>query len=483
MIKINRNILEDKVHGCWLGKNIGGTMATPYEGKRDLLDIKGFVTKPGEVLPNDDLDLQLVWLHALEQEGPNLLTSAVLSEYWVSYVPAHWNEYGVGKCNLKAGFLPPLSGEYGNEDWKNSNGAWIRSEIWASLAPGFPNIAIKYAFMDASIDHGVAEGTYGEVFTATLESCAFFESDIRKLINMGLSRIPEECEVSKKIRFVIDCYDKGIEYTEVRRLLVKDFKDDLDWFQAPCNIAFMIIGLLYGEGDFKKSLIYAINCGDDTDCTGATVGAILGIIYGKSGIPQDWASYLGDSIVTVAIDRTSIAGALPKTCTELTQKVLNYIPMMFKAHGIDMVYTDEASDISDETANNVLCGIEKKLFSRTPYSYDGPYCMYADSIVEFFEKPEITCGESIKVRIRFFNKIYDQRHLNIKLHLPETWTCSPYKHDVQMKKMVYQETDYGHAWEVTITAGERVEAINKAIVEVSSPGRPTTLFIPIIIAG
>lgn len=483
MIKINKEMLTDKIHGCWLGKNIGGTMGTPYEGKREMLDIDGFKTKPGEVLPNDDLDLQLIWLHAAEQEGLHKLSANILAEYWVSFIPAHWNEYGVGKCNLKAGFLPPLSGEFGNEDWKNSNGAWIRSEVWATMAPGFPNIAAKYAFMDACVDHGIAEGTHAEVFTATLESYAFFESDIRKLIELGLSRIPEECEVAKKIRFVIECYDKGIDYREVRELLVKDFKKNLDWFQAPCNVAFVAIGLLYGEGDFKKSMIYAINCGDDTDCTGATVGAILGIVYGKKGIPEDWAAYLGDNLVTVAIDRTSIGAHIPKTCTELTERILDMIPFMFKANGIKMEYTDGESDISDASAHKVLSGIEHKLFARMPYSYDGPDCVVFDSIVEFFDKPQIQSGESLKVQVRFFNKLYDQRHLNIKLHLPEGWSCSPYKHSLHMNKECYHEISEGHAWEVTITAGEHVDAMNRAILEVTSCGRPTNVMIPIIIAG
>lgn len=483
MIKLNKETLKDKIHGCWLGKNIGGTMGTPYEGRREVQDIKGFVTKPGEVLPNDDLDLQLIWLIAAEKEGLQRLCSNILAEYWVSYIPAHWNEYGVGKCNLKAGFLPPLSGEFGNEDWKNSNGAWIRSEIWATMTPGFPNLAVKYAFADASIDHGLSEGTYGEVFTASLESYAFFESDIRKLIELGLSRIPADCEVAKCIRLVIECYDKGIDYRETRELLVKDFKKDLDWFQAPANIAFTVIGLLYGEGDFKKSMIYAINCGDDTDCTGATVGAVLGIIYGKSGIPSDWASYLGDSIVTVAIDRTGISGVLPKTCTELTERVMDMIPVMFKSNGIEMEYTDGESDISDSNAAKVCSGIEKTLFDRLPYSYDAPDCVYARAIVEFYEKPIVAPGESIKVRIRFFNKMCDQRHLHIKLHLPEDWTAASYKRDVHLNKAAFQEIECGHEWEATLIAGERVEAMNRAIVEVTSPGRPTAFLIPIIIAG
>ena len=65
-MKLNFNSYKDKVYACWVGKNIGGTMGGPYEGVRKTLDIQGFATKQNEVLPNDDLDLQLIWLHAME---------------------------------------------------------------------------------------------------------------------------------------------------------------------------------------------------------------------------------------------------------------------------------------------------------------------------------------------------------------------------------------------------------------------------------
>ena len=131
---LNHNEYVDKVRACWIGKNIGGTMGTPYEGRREYLDVKGFVTKKGEVLPNDDLDLQLVWLHALEKIGPYNISAATLGEFWISYITPHWNEYGLGKNNMKRGLLPPLAGDYQNH-WNNSNGAWIRTEIWACLYP------------------------------------------------------------------------------------------------------------------------------------------------------------------------------------------------------------------------------------------------------------------------------------------------------------------------------------------------------------
>ena len=99
-MKLSYESYKDKVYACWIGKNIGGTMGTPYEGRRELLDIKGFATKPGEVLPNDDLDLQLIWLYALENCGPFGVNAATLGEHWISFIVPHWNEYGIGKANM-----------------------------------------------------------------------------------------------------------------------------------------------------------------------------------------------------------------------------------------------------------------------------------------------------------------------------------------------------------------------------------------------
>ena len=113
-LKINREIYRDKVLACWLGKNIGGTMGAPFEGNPRIHDIKGFTTPKGEPLPNDDLDLQLVWLRALEKIGPHALTSTDLAWYWQKYIIPDWHEYGNSKDNFRIGFMPPMSGEYGN---------------------------------------------------------------------------------------------------------------------------------------------------------------------------------------------------------------------------------------------------------------------------------------------------------------------------------------------------------------------------------
>ena len=477
-IKLNKKEYENKILGCWIGKNIGGTMGAPYEGKREVQDISGFNSPKGEPLPNDDLDLQLVWLTAMENVGARALNANVLADYWLTYITPHWNEYGVGKSNLSMGLLPPLSGEFNNA-WKNSNGAWIRSEIWACLAPGVPNAAVKYAIMDASVDHGLAEGTYAEMFTAALESMAFFESDIRTLIEKALTFIPNGCRVARSVKLVLDSYDNKIPWREVRELLVKD-SADLGWFQAPANVGFTALGLLYGEGDFKNSLIYAIDCGDDTDCTGATCGAVLGIIMGADKIPDDWKEYIGDRIFTVCING-SYSPRMPKTCTELTKRVIKAMPEVLAAYGAELEFTDGDSFVNAEEAAQILNGYAERVISRNPNSFEIPSLSHSSAVVEYENDPVVKPNTPFKVKITVKNHRKDAFHYQFTVGLPEGWTAEYPRTCAN----AYTDLCGGgiSVWEMTINVGERVEPVNRISVMISTQAHAAPIMVPIVLLG
>ena len=479
-MNFNYNELRDKIHGCWIGKNIGGTMGGPFEGKRELLDIKGFTTPKGEPLPNDDLDLQLVWLRCIEENGPFNLTALDLGEYWISYIVPHWAEYGIGKSNLRYGILPPLCGQINNDYWCNSNGAWIRTEIWACLNPANPDAAIRYAFKDACIDHGMGEGTYAAVFVAALESAAFVESDIRKLIDIGLSKIPKDCRMARAIKLLLDNYDNGIDWVTTRNDLVKQ-SEDIGWFQAPANVAFAILGILYGEGDFKKSMITAINCADDTDCTAATVGSILGIINGKSGIPTDWQEYIGDKIVTISINM-GCDPRYPATITDLTERVMKLIPITASANrNYSVTVTDEPTD----TKTPELYGsvIAKRLFERSKYSFDADLG-FGKAVISYDKAPYIKPSESLGLNIRIFGRFWAiPENLSIRFITPEGFKVdgprSFYMEGGSMANDYYPNANNNYV----ITAGENVEAQNRIIVEVVCQGRPSVGLFEIILLG
>ncbi len=95
MIHFNKAELRDRIYACWLGKNIGGTMAPRSRAARRFWTSRAS-TPRGQALPNDDLDLQLVWLKALAEVGPAAGRQGA-GRYWLTYIGPPWNEYGAGR--------------------------------------------------------------------------------------------------------------------------------------------------------------------------------------------------------------------------------------------------------------------------------------------------------------------------------------------------------------------------------------------------
>ena len=493
-IRLNRGVYRDKVYACWLGKNIGGTMGTPYEATHDYLDIKGFVTEANRVLPNDDLDLQLVWLYAVEKLGSRAINAVSLGEFWLSFLPANWNEYGIGKINMRRGLLPPLAGDYENV-WQHSNGAWIRTEVWASLAPASPEIAAKYAIEDAKVDHGAGEGTYAAAFVAAMQSAAFVVPDLRKCIEIGLASIPENCRMADSIRLTLECYDKGMSPFDTRNTIQKLNQDIGDgWFQAPSNVSYAILGLLFGQGDFKKSMIDAINCGDDTDCTAATVGATLGILGGTAAIPEDWKKHIGDNIVTISIDRhdSSACRNLPGTCTELTDRVIRQTPHVLFDNEAKVCLTDGETVLPDNLSEELFVSGKTREsllhLRKNSMHFDFPI-LSADIVLEC--EPEIRPNGSVDLEVTLVANSHtfgcNPYAIQLRWWLPEGFRAE----GERMSMTLHRKDGAAHpcgctgqrTTRFTIFAGERNFATNRCVLEIVAEGRCAPMYIPVTLLG
>lgn len=407
---INEAEFRDRVYACWLGKNIGGTLGMPFEGKTDVNNLTFYTKiKVGEPAANDDLDLQILWLKAMEENNYRV-DAYTLGEYWLKYVPVNWNEYGVGKVNMKSGLMPPLSGEYNNAKWKTSNGAWIRSEIWACLAPGNPMLAAQFAWNDACVDHGCTDGTFAEIFTATLESAAFVEKDMNKLIQFALSAIPGDCRVARAVNTAVEAKKSGMTWQQAREAVIKT-TEDLGWFQAPRNVAFTMIGWLYGENDFGKSICIAVNCGDDTDCTGATLGSILGIIYGTTIIPEKWRAPIGDGIKTVAVSGFEV----PPTLQVLTDRTVAAQKKVAELYQSSLRLTSGKTNLSDPLE---LLAVNKNELSQIWHR--SPYLIIRNTdelslTCDYAGTPEIKTGASKVLNLGIVNKTKKEKSISLRL--------------------------------------------------------------------
>jgi len=480
-----------------MGKNIGGTVGAPFEWHRQLNNVD-FYTQDlgGEPLPNDDLDIQLLWLIMLEEQGISV-DSTIMADYWMQYVSPYWSEYGYAKINMRTGLQPPYTGMRNNY-FKHSCGAFIRSEIWACIAPGRPDIAARYAFDDASIDHGDGEGTYAAVFCATLESAAFIESDINKLIDIGLSYIPEGCGTYKAVLCARESYAKGLSWEEARHKLLEEYRgeaffgskdhvskedtargffDGVPGWDAPSNIGIIIIGLLYGGNDFGKSICTAVNCGEDTDCTAATLGAIFGIIYGIDAIPEKWTTPIGRSIKTACLnigDLGYFGDMIPQNIDNLTDRITGLMTKVAAIHGLPVEVDapkPKAVDILYSNKNNM------DYLDTVAQRHSFPFM---DVAVEYTSGPAVAPGDSVLVKLHIASKYRIPAGLNVKIYMDDGWEVLPTR---SFKTFVGAHLDTRNkSIEFKLHAREwGCSSVGRGVVELTLDGRSHVMLVPLIV--
>jgi ADP-ribosylglycohydrolase len=323
--------LESRIYGCWLGKSIGGTLGLPAEGRAERLDFTFYSPVPKTAPPNDDLELQLVWLHLLESHGFHLAQSD-FANGWLTHIHYMWDEYGRCRWNLRRGV--PLSnvGTFENP-FHAGMGAPIRSEVWACICSGNANLAARYAALDASLDHGT-EGIAGEVFLAVLQNLVLSGTDVTAALTRALRGIPPGTETARAIALVCDLYSQGVETWRCRERLLAAHGHE-NFTHAPLNVALIAWALLYGKGDFENSILFAVNGGYDTDCTAATVGATLGLALGAERIPARWKKPIGEK---VAVGNGILDICAPQTLSEMSRRTLCLVErcrkLQVRIHGV-----------------------------------------------------------------------------------------------------------------------------------------------------
>ncbi len=292
----------DKIYGCFLGKTVIGTLGAPYEGIKMPLELPFSPEMVNTMLPNDDLDLQVLWLDVAERYG-KAFTSAQLLERFCTHCDYSPGEYAVMRKNFARGILPPASGAFSNDFYISGMGCPIRSEIWACLAPLDPQAAAAYAYRDGVLDHA-GDSVYAEQFLAALEALCFgvdeTTCDLYALIDEAVAlTAPVVCVNGEHLRrpegnrffeLVADTVAWCRETDDVKRILRRilhkyGHPDCTNLYQ---NMGITLAALLCGGLDEIKTGMDALNCGFDTDCTCATAGAIIGLIRGAESLEAEY---------------------------------------------------------------------------------------------------------------------------------------------------------------------------------------------------
>lgn len=322
----------EKIYAGWLAKIIGIRLGAPIEGwtyekiKNVYGELDHYPVEYREFAADDDSNGPLFFLRALEDagvvdnSGGRELTAQAVGEALLNYTPFEhgffwWGGYGVSTehtayLNLRSGIPAPHSGsiEQNGCTVAEQIGGQIFIDTWGLVTPGNPDLAAKYAEKAASVTHG-GNGIYGGIFIAVCISYAFVESDLRRIIEKGLSYLPADCEYTRVVRAVLAYYDQHPDHwRDCFRYIHENF--GYDRYPGNCHIipntAAMILALLYGEGDFSDTLNICNMCGWDTDCNVGNIATIMGVRGGLSSIGYaKWRRPINDFLAC-----SSVVGSL-----------------------------------------------------------------------------------------------------------------------------------------------------------------------------
>lgn len=308
-ISIKPGVLKDKIAGGWAGKMIGVTYGAPTEFRAKSkiyddsinwrpYDIKGSMTQ-------DDIYVQLTFLMSMDKFGLDA-PAKKFQEMFAKAGYKLWHANMQARKNYYDSIFAPLSGRPEFNIHADDIDFQIEADYIGFMCPGMPRSALNISDKIGRIMN-YGDGVYGGVFVAELYSKAFFESDINLIIEHALKSIPKESDYYKIVRDVIKLH---LRYPSDWRAAWKELEDkwgdvDICGVNDPFNIdaklngAYIVMGLLYGNGDPMKTLEITTRCGQDSDCNPSNALAVLGVIMGFSNLPDYMKSgveAIGDSI-------------------------------------------------------------------------------------------------------------------------------------------------------------------------------------------
>jgi ADP-ribosylglycohydrolase len=306
---LTTEILKDKIKGGWAGQVIGCTFGGPTE-----FQYKGTLIQDYQPIPwdngrckwyyenspglYDDVYMDLTFVDVFEKEGLDAPASSHANAFAnAEYMLWHANQ--AARYNILNGIAPPQSGHWLNNPHADDIDFQIEADFAGLMSPGMVNTSTEICDKVGHIMN-YGDGWYGGVYVAAMYSLAFVSNDVNYIVTEALKSIPQESEFYKCMSDVIGWKkefptDWKRNWFECERKWSSDIGCPDGVFNsfnidAKINAAYIIIGLLYGEGDFGKTMEISTRCGQDSDCNPASAGGILGTMLGYSAIPEYWRS-------------------------------------------------------------------------------------------------------------------------------------------------------------------------------------------------
>lgn len=267
--------------------------------------------EPSQLIDKDDLFFEMLYLYTMNRLPLFAIESRDFAEDWLEYLNPEkiWHASKAAHSNFRKGIWPPESGQpENNAHWEDVD-FQISSELFGLVCPGLPKASREWTEKVGSL-MCAGDGIFGGTYVAGMISAAFFEEDVDSVVAMGLRSIPDTSGYAETIRDVIEMKNSGKSWQETWQVITERWGENDSCPQGerlPLNLsarlngAYIVIGLLFGEKKFGKTLGIVTRCGQNSEGNAATAAAILGAILGADGIPEKWSKPIKKTIINNSI--------------------------------------------------------------------------------------------------------------------------------------------------------------------------------------
>jgi hypothetical protein len=307
-------VFRDKMQGAWLGQMIGVGWGRPTE-----FTVNGAIMREDQMPPwlpnmvnqhdNDDCYVEMTFLKTLATHGFDVSIRQAGIDFANSSYPL-WHANAAGRTNLRKGIAPPDSGHPQFNQCADDIDYQIESDFSGIIAPGLPTqvIALGEKF-GRLMNYG--DGRYAGQFIGGMLAEAYFECDVVKVIGAGLACIAADSQYAGMVRDLLEWHrDNPADWEKTWQRVEAKYHNDPKYTHGLCsqpglaqpgrqlsidaklNGAYILMGLLYGQGDPDQTMRIACRCGQDSDCNAASAGGVFFAMLGASKIPARFVAKL-----------------------------------------------------------------------------------------------------------------------------------------------------------------------------------------------
>ena len=349
---ISRSEYRDNLRGFWLGVSIANWTGLATENLRSSFP---FFTDddfgPGKYNyrlkydpwgSDDDSDIEYIYQHAIEKYGHAKLSGEEIRQVWLDHIglPKLWVSNLAALGQMQSGLVPPATSLPENNPMWDMIDAQLTTEIFGAFAPGRPDVALELAHLPIRTTAYLHAEWAAEFYvimhalTAVVDRSLAPKHQIMWMADQARKRVPDWSYIADMYDFVRAEYIANADkenWEKTRDKVAQRYQIDgqanyeykYPW-DAGINFASSIISLLYGEGNYKKTVRIGAMAGWDSDNPTATWGGFLGLLNGYDGIKAEFPEADFSDRYNIARTRSNLPRAIDNF-TEMSERGIRII--------------------------------------------------------------------------------------------------------------------------------------------------------------